>query len=115
MKSFNINARTVVAPIAALTMASLLYVYSRTSIRAAKRNAQKHREADGGQISWRNESLRRHGALERPVDQEPIRQLFSGVDDKAAKVIKVFGSDGARTEAEEKLLAKKTKRREGGT
>ena len=47
-------------------MAALLFIYSRTSIRAAKRNAQRHREADGGQISWYNESQRRHGALERP-------------------------------------------------
>lgn len=28
-------------------------------------NAQKHREADGGQISWHNESQRRHGQRER--------------------------------------------------
>lgn len=53
------------APLAALTMAGLLFVYARTSIRAAKLNAQKHREADGGQISWHKESLRRHGQLER--------------------------------------------------
>lgn len=90
-------------------MASLLYVYSRTSIKAAKRNAQKHREADGGQISWRNESLRRHGALERPVKQEPVRQLVNGANDK------VFEGVEARTDAEEKLLAKKSKRREGAT
>lgn len=47
-------------------MACLLFVYARSSIQAAKRNAQSHREADGGQISWRNESLRRHGQLEIP-------------------------------------------------
>lgn len=56
------------APLAALTMASLLFVYTRTSIRAAKLNAQKHREADGGQISWHKESLRRHGQLEKVED-----------------------------------------------
>lgn len=56
------------APLAALTMAGLLFVYARTSIRAAKLNAQKHREADGGQISWRKESLRRHGQMERIDD-----------------------------------------------
>ena len=53
------------APLAAVTMAGLLFVYARTSIRAAKLNAQKHREADGGQISWHKESLRRHGRLEK--------------------------------------------------
>lgn len=57
--------QTIMAPLAALTMASILFVYARTSIRAAKLNAQKHREADGGQISWHKESLRRHGQLER--------------------------------------------------
>lgn len=96
-------------------MASLLYVYSRTSIKAAKRNAQKHREADGGQISWRNESLRRHGALERPVNQEPVRQLVNGANDKVPKVAKVRVGVEARTVAEEMLLAKRSKRREGGT
>lgn len=99
-------------------MASLLYVYSRTSIKAAKRNAQKHREADGGQISWRNESSRRHGALERPVDQGSVGQLLNGANDKVSKiskVAKVFGGSEARTDAEERLLAKKSKRREGGT
>lgn len=56
------------APLAALTMAGLLFVYARTSIRAAKLNAKKHREADGGQISWHRESLRRHGQIERLDD-----------------------------------------------
>ncbi|USP76779.1 uncharacterized protein yc1106_04053 [Curvularia clavata] len=63
-----INGRTVMAPLAAFTMAGLLFVYARTSIRAAKLNAQKHREADGGQISWHRESLRRHGQIERLDD-----------------------------------------------
>ncbi|EOA92339.1 uncharacterized protein SETTUDRAFT_18981 [Exserohilum turcica Et28A] len=63
-----INGRTVMAPLAAFTMAGLLFVYARTSIRAAKLNAQKHREADGGQISWHKESLRRHGQIERVDD-----------------------------------------------
>ena len=44
-------------------MAGLLYTYSVTSIRAAKRNAKLHREADGGQVDMRRESLRRHGVL----------------------------------------------------
>jgi len=56
------------APLAAVTMAGLLFVYARTSIRAAKLNAQKHREADGGQISWHKESMRRHGTMERLDD-----------------------------------------------
>ncbi|RMZ66165.1 CSEP effector [Pyrenophora seminiperda CCB06] len=59
---------TIMAPLAAVTMAGLLFVYARTSIRAAKLNAKKHREADGGQISWHKESLRRYGQIERVDD-----------------------------------------------
>ncbi|KAE8453037.1 hypothetical protein EG329_012224 [Mollisiaceae sp. DMI_Dod_QoI] len=69
---FNLNAKTITAPLAAFTMAALLFVYSRTSIQAAKRNAQRHREADGGQINWHNESLRRHGVLENPVKEGTV-------------------------------------------
>lgn len=67
------------APLAALTMAGLLFVYARTSIRAAKLNAQKHREADGGQISWHKESLRRHGQLEKVEDDRgTLKQALMG-------------------------------------
>ncbi|KAF2086085.1 hypothetical protein K490DRAFT_15985, partial [Saccharata proteae CBS 121410] len=69
--------QTMMAPLAAITMAGLLFVYTRTSIRAAKLNAQKHREADGGQISWRNESRRRHGQAEQ-VGEGTIKQAFMG-------------------------------------
>lgn len=55
---------------------------------AAKRNAQMHREADGGQISWRNESLRRHGAMPTPESKGTVKQLL---EEKAAK-------DGAKGE-----------------
>ncbi|KAF2201981.1 hypothetical protein GQ43DRAFT_462722 [Delitschia confertaspora ATCC 74209] len=60
-----VNGRTIMAPLAALTMAGILFIYARTSIRAAKLNAQKHREADGGQISWHKESQRRHGHIDK--------------------------------------------------
>jgi len=62
-----INRRTIVAPVAAFTMACILFVYARTSIRAAKANAQRHREADtGGEgLSLLNEHYRRHGRAER--------------------------------------------------
>ena len=58
--------RTLYAPILAVTMSALLFVYARTAISAAKRNAQRHREADGGQINWAHENQRRHGARPRP-------------------------------------------------
>ncbi len=63
-------------------MAALLFVYSRTSIRAAKLNAQKQREADGGQISWKRESLRRHGQLETVSDRENLRDALWGKKEK---------------------------------
>ena len=81
-RNLHINSNTIVAPIAAFTMAALLYVYTRSSIRAAKRNAERTRLADGGQINWRNESLRRHGALERPEEQDTFRDLVTGAKGK---------------------------------
>ncbi|KIX94460.1 uncharacterized protein Z520_09846 [Fonsecaea multimorphosa CBS 102226] len=69
------NPRTVTAPIAAVIMAGLLYTYAITSIRAAKRNAKLHREADGGQLDMRRESLRRHGLLD-PVEGTKGYELF---------------------------------------
>ncbi|KAG9243997.1 hypothetical protein BJ878DRAFT_508226 [Calycina marina] len=72
---FNLNSRTITAPLAAFCMASILFVYARTSIQAAKQNAKQYREADGGQINWHNETLRRHGALEKPVEGGIIGEL----------------------------------------
>ncbi|MCJ1255545.1 hypothetical protein MMC24_003361 [Lignoscripta atroalba] len=90
-------------------MACLLYVYARTGIQAGKRNAQRHREADGGQISWRNESLRRHGALEKPEHRGPIRQLVVGARDKVAGRPQVEGT--RMTQEEELIRARKGKRK----
>jgi hypothetical protein len=59
-------------------MACILFFYTRTSIQAARLNAQKHREADGGQLNWRNESLRRHGQLEKVGDRSLIKEAFLG-------------------------------------
>ena len=56
-------------------MAIVLYTYSVSSIRAAKRNAQLHREADGGQVDMRKESLRRHGLLKK-VEGTKDYELF---------------------------------------
>ena len=62
-------------------MAGLLFIYSRTSIKAAKLNAQKHREADGGQINWRNESLRRHGQLDNVDGKGLLKEALMGKKD----------------------------------
>ncbi|KFY08081.1 hypothetical protein V492_06547 [Pseudogymnoascus sp. VKM F-4246] len=94
-RKYNFNARTIATPIAAFCMASLLFVYARTSIMAAKRNAQMHREADGGQISWRNESLRRHGAMATPDESKStVKQLLEKKGAKEeAEVQKVTRSE----------------------
>ncbi|ELR07686.1 hypothetical protein VC83_03735 [Pseudogymnoascus destructans] len=98
-RKYNLNARTIATPLAAFCMATLLFVYARTSITAAKRNAQMHREADGGQISWRNESLRRHGALAAPESKSTVKQLLG---EKAARE----GAEGekvVRSEEEDRV------------
>ena len=84
-KKFGLTSRTIVAPLAAFTMACLLYVYSRSAIKAAKRNAQIHREADGGQINWQNENMRRHGMLDGPMPKKgTIMELVDQVRKDAA-------------------------------
>ncbi|KZF25669.1 hypothetical protein L228DRAFT_259062 [Xylona heveae TC161] len=87
-------------------MACLLFVYARTSIQAAKRNAQRHREADGGQINWRNESLRRHGVLEPPEDQGVVHQLMlgrGGKDGAFEEAHKAAESEASNTPGDEAL------------
>lgn len=65
-----LNSRTIMAPAAAFTMACLLFVYTRTSIRAAKVNAQRHRDSDSGGegLDLLKESRRRHGIGEKVDD-----------------------------------------------
>ena len=87
-------------------MAGLLYVYGRSTILAAKRNAARHRAADGGQISWYNESQRRHGVLEKPKGQDSIIQLTAGTQDKTQKVL---GKGNWRSPEEDVLRARKPK------
>ena len=82
-----VTSRTLTAPIAAVILAGMLFVYSRTSIKAAKRNAERHREADGGQISWQNENQRRHGKLERPVDPDTLPSLILGTEERIEKAL----------------------------
>ena len=110
-----INSRTIVAPVAAFTMACILFVYARTSIRAAKDNAQRHRNADsGGQgLDLYNEHRRRHGQSARlesggntvsELASEARQQLFGA----RKKEIDSFNQSlSARSEEEEKLRAMK--------
>ncbi|KAK5163701.1 uncharacterized protein LTR77_010374 [Saxophila tyrrhenica] len=108
-----INSRTIVAPVAAFTMACILFVYARTSIRAAKANAQRHRDADSGGegLSLLQEHRRRHGTQQR-VDQggstvsqlatEARSQVF-GKEAKDEGGKKRFG--GSSSEEEERRRA----------
>jgi hypothetical protein len=95
------------APLAALTMAGLLFIYARTSIRAAKMNAKKHREADGGQISWHKESLRRHGQLEQVGnDRATFKEAFMadvGSKNKDKRDVEPVLGKHERSEEEDKL------------
>jgi hypothetical protein len=76
-------------------MALLLFVYARTSIRAAKANAQRHRDADGGGggggLSLLNEHRRRHGLKEKVGGTqggtvvELGREIFGGAGKERSK------------------------------
>lgn len=78
-------------------MASLLFVYARSSIYAAKGNAQSHRESDGGQISWKNENARRHGRMERPERGSIGGWLFGGGKEVEVKeMLRDEGEDRVR-------------------
>ncbi|KAK5746474.1 hypothetical protein LTR17_000854 [Elasticomyces elasticus] len=104
-----INSRTIVAPAAAFTMACLLFVYTRTSIRAAKENAQRHRKADGGDgLSLLNEHRRRHGMAQK-LDEESntVSEVGRAVKEQWVGVRKKEGDVGAggtgRSDEEERL------------
>lgn len=87
------TSRQIVAPAAAFTMACLLFVYTRTSIRAAKANAQRHRDADSGGegLNLLNESRRRHGLADRVENHGgSVKQLAAGAKEQ------LFGEDGSK-------------------
>ncbi|MCJ1444644.1 MAG: hypothetical protein MMC23_005146 [Stictis urceolatum] len=91
-------SRRIVAPVTAFTMACILFVYSRTSIRAAKANAQRHREADGGQINWQRESQRRHGVLETP-SKDPEGGKSGSIRELMGELGEQFGGGGKEGES----------------
>jgi len=102
-----------VAPVAAFTMACILFVYARMSISAAKANAQRHRDVDsaGEGISLYNEHRRRHGGQER-VDRggstvvqlvrEGKKQVFGGKEDGDGPAV---ASGKSRREEEDRKKA----------
>ena len=100
------TARQAMAPAAAFTMACILFVYSTTSIRAAKENARRYRERDtGGEgLSLLEESRRRHGLVgrregERGVVGELAGQLFGREEEGVGE----GGRGKGRSEEEERL------------
>jgi hypothetical protein len=91
-------------------MAVLLFVYARTSIRAAKANAQRHRDADSGGegLSLLQEHRRRHGLIDRvgTDGQGTVVELGKEIFGKEKNEKKDAGSAGSgRTEDEERLRA----------
>lgn len=84
-------------------MATILFVYARTSIQAAKRNAQRHREADGGQINWHNENLRRHGKLESPVTEGTVGELVGTLRETRQRKVEDGKPEITETESEKRL------------
>lgn len=79
---FGVSPRQLAAPITAFSMAIILFIYARTSITAAKRNARQHREADGGQLNWENESMRRHGMQKKIGDRGSVADLAGTLRDQ---------------------------------
>lgn len=105
------------APAAAFTMALLLFVYTRTSIRAAKANAQRHRDVDSGGegLSLLNEHRRRHGMAKKVEgDGGTVVELGRAILGGASKG-EVDGQAGRSEEEEEreKLLKMRMARRGG--
>ncbi len=96
-------------------MAGLLFVYTRSSIYAAKRNAELHRAADGGQISWYRETQRRHHGLERPEGKLSIKQLIVGTQEKTGKKTGMgtgMGTGKGSPQSHEELLRARTGKRD---
>ncbi|KAL1296844.1 hypothetical protein AAFC00_004467 [Neodothiora populina] len=96
--SRRVNSRTLLAPAAAFTMAMILFVYTRTSIRAAKANAQRHRDADsGGQgLDLYNESRRRHGLADQVRDDKKYGAVGELASEARAQLL------GKQSESEER-------------
>lgn len=80
------SARQYAVPLAAVILGSVIFVYTRTTVAAAKENARRAREADGGKINWRNENARRHGTLKKAEDRTLWGQLTGRESDGQAEI-----------------------------
>ncbi len=115
-----LNNRTIVAPVAAFTMACILFVYARTSIRAAKANAQRHRDADSGGegLNLLNESRRRHGMQKKLDSGNTVTELASelktqifGSKGKDGRVDRDAAASGLREEEERRRILREARSR----
>lgn len=81
------NTRGLTTAVGAVTVIALFFVYSRRATQVAKRDAARYRAIDGGQLSWRNESLRRHGVMKPPETPSMLGALFASTkqDEKAPR------------------------------
>ncbi|KAL9081431.1 MAG: hypothetical protein Q9159_007313 [Coniocarpon cinnabarinum] len=98
--------RLLIAPLSALLLGSMIFVYSRTTVAAAKENARRAREADGGSISWRREGMRRHGRLDKVEERTLWGQFMAEREGKE-------GKEGRRTEGEKVVVEDRNPIEEG--
>ncbi|KAI4208590.1 MAG: hypothetical protein LQ346_000100 [Caloplaca aetnensis] len=96
------STRGLTTAVSAVTVIALFFAYSRSATQAAKRDAVRHRVADGGQISWRNENQRRHGLLSRPESPNALGALFT-----SSKQDEKIEAQTSKTTEEETLQAAK--------
>lgn len=116
-----LHSRQLLAPMAAFTMACILFVYARTSIKVAKSNAQRHRDRDSGGegLNLLNESRRRHGRMEKLDEGGTISELARGAREQLLGKRKdanegVKEGKVLKSEEEDKLRAAMGRRGGGG-
>ena len=74
------------APLAAFTMAGIVFLYTRSSIKAAKLSVQQNREQGGGKVNWRVESMRNHGQISKTDDYAAMKEAVLGPPKSASKL-----------------------------
>lgn len=80
------NARTLTAPIAAFTMACIVFAYTRSSIHSAKMSVSERRRQDGGAVDLRREGLRQRG-----IDVDRVEAGYTPQESKIREMIEQRG------------------------
>ena len=86
--------------------AGLLYIYSSVAVNAAKSNAKRLREQDGGTLDLHRQSLRQHGLLHDQHRVGPHSPPVGGIDVPANRAA------SASTRNEEAIRAESRRRKE---